>query len=328
MAATQRLQGVGRALIAALAVGAALLGAAASRTVRPSHPGAGAARECRPPAGSADLRHAGMAWIPSGSFTMGSDESYDDERPLRPTTVAGFWIDVHEVTNADFRAFVAETSYVTSAERAAEFGLPEAGSVVFSGSVWAFQPGADWRHPEGPGSGIDGRDADPVVQVSLQDAQAYAAWKGRRLPTEAQWEYAARGGLDGARYAWGDEPTPGGVHHANTWQGQFPVSDTGTDGYAGRAPVGCFPPNGYGLSDMIGNVWEWTADPYVPDPSLADAHPRGFDPRQPGVTVGVIKGGSFLCSPDGCARYRPSARHPQERTLATNHLGFRTVALD
>lgn len=264
---------------------------------------------------------------------MGSTEHYPEEAPIGEIFVEPFDIDAREVTNAQFARFVADTNYVTSAERATALGFPENGSAVFSSSRWAFVSGADWRHPDGPGGTIDGRDNDPVVQVSLEDARAYADWAGRSLPTEAQWEFAARGGLEGAEFAWGDALTPGGAFMANTWQGVFPVSDSGSDGYAGRAPVGCYPPNRYGLYDMIGNVWEWTTNPYYPaqrfDPvvtDLMDRAPDGFDPRQPGVPVGVIKGGSFLCAANYCRRYRPAARHAQDTGLGTNHIGFRTVS--
>ncbi|MCA8900346.1 MAG: formylglycine-generating enzyme family protein [Hyphomonas sp.] len=276
---------------------------------------------------------AGFAHIPAGSFLMGSDAHYAEEGPQQAVAVAAFDIDRFEVTNAQFAQFITESGYVTSAERATKLGFPESGSAVFSRSTWSFVAGADWRHPDGPDSDIQGRDHDPVVHVSFEDAQAYADWAGRALPTEAQWEYAARGGLNGQEYAWGDTLTPGGNHLANTWQGLFPVADTGADGHAGRAVVGCYPANGYGLYDMIGNVWEWTADPYFPDrrfgkdlPADRLERPIGFDPRQPGVPVGVIKGGSFLCAPTGCRRYRPAARHAQDTGLGTNHIGFRTVS--
>ncbi|MEZ5997949.1 MAG: formylglycine-generating enzyme family protein [Hyphomonas sp.] len=277
----------------------------------------------------------GVAYIPAGRFLMGSEAHYADERPQQAVEVAAFDIDRFEVTNAQFAQFVAETGYVTSAERATALGFPANGSAVFDHSYWSFVEGADWRHPEGPDSSIEGKERDPVVQVSLEDAEAYADWAGRALPTEAQWEYATRGGLDGQEYAWGDALTPGGNYLANTWQGLFPIADTGADGHTGRAEVGCYAANGYGLYDMIGNVWEWTQDPYFPDHRFGDdlpvdAHERltGFDPRQPGVPVGIIKGGSFLCAPNGCRRYRPAARHAQETGLGTNHIGFRTVSRD
>lgn len=268
--------------------------------------------------------------IPAGELLMGSDAHYPEEAPIVPMNVDAFNIDVHEVTNAQFARFVEETGYVTSAERAMELGFDANGSAVFDASHWTFVPGANWRHPEGPESTIVGRQNDPVVHISLDDANAYASWAGRRLPTEAEYEYAARGGLVGAEYAWGDALTPGGQHQANTWQGVFPFSDAGSDGYQGRAPVGCFEPNPYGLHDLIGNVWEWTSDPFYPEHRLSADQadrlpPEGFDPRQPGIPVGVIKGGSFLCAENFCRRYRPAARHAQDTGLGTNHIGFRTA---
>jgi len=272
------------------------------------------------------------AGIPAGAFTMGAIDQYPEEGPTARVTVASFDIDTHEVTNAEFARFVAATGYVTSAERATELGFKAPGSAVFTGTSWGFVEGAMWRHPDGPDATIEGRDDEPVVQVSLKDAQAYAKWAHRALPTEAQWEYAARGGLDGATYAWGDALTPAGKYMANTWQGVFPLVDTGDDGHTGRAPVGCYAPNGYGVFDMIGNVWEWTADPYYPahdaGANARNDAPKGFDPRQPDIPVGVIKGGSYLCAADYCARYRPAARHAQDTGLGTNHIGFRTVGRD
>lgn len=269
--------------------------------------------------------------IPAGHFRMGSVAFYPDEAPVTDAAVTAFNIDVHEVTNAQYRRFVEETGYVTSAERATDLGFAENGSAVFLNAHWQFVPGADWRHPDGPGSSIKGRDLDPVVQVSQEDAKAYASWLGRRLPTEAEYEYAARGGLNGAEYAWGDELHPNGANLANTWQGVFPFADTGDDGHTGRAPVGCFPANRFGAYDMIGNVWEWTADAYYPghgeDAAAAGLdHPNGLDPRQPNLPVGVIKGGSYLCAENFCRRYRPAARHAQDVMLGTNHIGFRTAA--
>ncbi|WDU60035.1 formylglycine-generating enzyme family protein [Pseudemcibacter aquimaris] len=255
---------------------------------------------------------------------MGSNDFYPDEAPTEEVTVKAFEIDEHEVTNREFRKFIEATNYVTSAERSKELGFPENGSAVFDAASWKFVAGANWKHPEGPGSSIEGRDFDPVVQISLEDALAYAKWVGRRLPTEKEWEFAARSGMDGKAYAWGDEFNPDGEHMANTWQGHFPSNNTADDGYMGRAPVGCFPANEYGLYDIIGNVWEWTQDPYYPDRRNADG--EGYDPRQPDIPVGVIKGGSYLCAANFCARYRPAARHAQDTGLGTNHIGFRTAA--
>lgn len=259
--------------------------------------------------------------VPGGRLLMGAGAMYREEGPTVVVDVAPFAIDRYEVTNRQFAAFVAATGYVTMAERG-----PEPGSAVFTPQKalaglsdampwWRFQPGANWRAPEGSGSTIAGRDDDPVVHVAFEDALAYARWLGRDLPTEAEWEFAARGGIVGARYAWGDDPEAAAVPRANTWQGFFPVEDSGADGHAGLAPVGCYKPNGYGLHDMIGNVWEWTADPYV-----AGMRPGTGDPA-----VRTVKGGSYLCSPDYCARFRPAARQPQKTGLGTSHIGFRTV---
>jgi formylglycine-generating enzyme required for sulfatase activity len=303
-----------------------------------------------------------MTWITGGSFRMGADFTYPEEAPVHDVTVGGFWIDEFAVTNADFAAFVAATGYLTVAERdpdpAAYPGaqpelLQPGGSVFFmpSGRVdmrditsrWAFVPGACWRHPEGPSSTIERHEREPVVQVAFEDAAAYAAWAGKELPSEAEWEFAARGGLDGALFCWGDEFNPGGRWMANTWQGQFPFRDLGLDGFAGRAPVGSFPPNGYGLYDMAGNVWEWTVDWYA-EGHLTDGKPsccgpgapRGgseagsYDPMLPGIRVPrrVIKGGSYLCAPNYCRRYRPAARQPQMVDSGTCHIGFRCVIRD
>ncbi len=272
---------------------------------------------------------------------MGDPRGYPEERPSRNVAVAGFWIDVHEVTNAQFAAFVDATGYVTVAERAPDPDLyPEVpreklvpGSAVFvpprdqaarttGAAWWRFVPGAQWRHPSGPGSSLVGKSQHPVVHVAYEDAAAYADWVGAELPTESQWEYAARGGLSGKTYAWGDVLLPDGRFMANTWQGRFPGHDSAEDGYAGLAPVGRFPPNGYGLFDMIGNVWEWTSTRYAGS-HLASEPTR--DQRQPEVPLRVIKGGSFLCAPDGCVRYRPAARQPGDSGMGSSHIGFRTI---
>lgn len=304
-------------------------------------------------------RLRGMKSIPTGTFRMGSDVHYPEEAPAHMVTVDGFWIDEHAVTNADFAAFVTATDYVSFAERPPDPALypgatPEllaAGSAVFHmpahpvrlcnhADWWAYVPGADWRQPEGPASTIDGREHDPVVHVAFEDAIAYAAWAGKDLPTEAEWEFAARGGLDGAAFCWGDDFTPNGQHMANTWQGQFPCQNLTLDGFDGRAPVGSFPANGYGLYDMAGNVWQWTRDWYSaghpPDaarPCCAPRNPQGageaqsHDPAQPGAPTArkVIKGGSYLCAPSYCQRYRPAARYPQAIDTTTSHIGFRCV---
>lgn len=294
----------------------------------------------------------GMVWIPGGSFTMGEEREHPEERSARRVTVRGFWMDRHEVTNAQFARFVAATGYVTMAERgldpAAHPHLPtemlRPGGLVFrapesiadrsdASQWWSFVPGASWRHPEGPGSNITDRQDHPVVQVAWEDAAAYARWLGHELPTEAQWEFAARGGLDGMRYTWGETYRPDAGWLANTWQGAFPTVDSGEDGHGGTAPVCSFPPNGFGLFDMAGNAWEHMRDWWVP---RHDARPA-TDPEGPSRSLAarfadptngpmrVIKGGSWLCAPDFCARYRPAARQPQEMGLGTPHVGFRTV---
>ncbi|HSA79662.1 MAG TPA: formylglycine-generating enzyme family protein [Geminicoccaceae bacterium] len=295
---------------------------------------------------------AGMIWIEGGTFTMGADDQHPEERAAHEVTLAGFWIDRHEVTNAEFARFVAATGYRTLAERGLDPkdypGIPaellKPGSMVFfvperiANMVdvtqwWRYVPGADWRHPGGPGSSIEGRDGHPVVHVAYEDALAYARWAGRRLPTEAEWEYAARGGLDGVAYSWGDSYDPVQGWKANSWQGSFPKQDEVLDGHHGTAPVGCFEPNGYGLLDMAGNVWEWTADWYVPGFAAAPVtDPDGPSMIQAAATAPdrlprrVIKGGSWLCAPNFCARYRPAARQPMDADLGSSHIGFRTVA--
>lgn len=252
--------------------------------------------------------------VPAGKANIGSNIGYPEERPLRLVQLSQFNMDVSEVTNAQFARFIADTGYVTSAEKI-QPGFEKSGAAVFTPpnetnpTWWRFVEGANWRHPEGPDSSIEGRDADPVVQVSHSDAKAYADWAGRALPSEAQWEYAARAGSE-TRYAWGETRTIYGVEQANTWQGAFPVQNTQDDGFLRRSPVGCYPPNSFGLYDMIGNVWEWTNTIYM---------------QGEGEPVYVIKGGSFLCAENYCRRYRPAARQPQEAGFPTNHIGFRTV---
>ena len=293
----------------------------------------------------------GMVWIPGGTFAMGSDRHYPEEAPVREVTVAGFWLDEHPVTNLEFTRFVKATGYVTSAERApkleqypdAQDDLLFAGSVVFrrtDGPVdlgnhfnwWHWTRGADWRHPEGEGSSLHGRERHPVVHVAFDDAVAYADWAGKKLPTEAEWEFAARGGLDGAEFAWGGDFMPRGKPMANTWQGEFPHENTLEDGFEGTSPVGRFPPNGFGLLDMTGNVWEWTTDWYAP-PTDASSPCCGGDPRAASVDPNdtaaiprrVTKGGSHLCAPNYCRRYRPAARMAQPIDTSTSHLGFRCL---
>ncbi|MCP2079666.1 UNVERIFIED_ORG: formylglycine-generating enzyme required for sulfatase activity [Methylorubrum zatmanii] len=290
---------------------------------------------------------------------MGSDKHYPEEAPVHRVTVDGFWMDESPVTNRQFRQFVQATGYRTLAEIPPDpkdypGALPHmlfAGSLVFvppHGPVdlrlwrqwWTFLKGADWRRPYGPGSSLIGLDDHPVVHVAFQDAEAYANWAGRALPTEAEWEFAARGGLDGAEFAWGDAFAPGGLPMANTWQGEFPYLNTAAGSFRRTTPVGAFPPNGYGLVDMIGNVWEWTADWFAPR-HAADApkaccipeNPRGgrevdsLDPRCPQSPIPrkVVKGGSHLCAPNYCRRYRPAARHPQPVDTSMSHVGFRTI---
>ena len=290
-----------------------------------------------------------MVFIPGGNFTMGSDRHRPEERYTHVVSLDGFWIDRTEVTNAQFGKFVAETRYVTLAERGGDpkvhADMPKEllapGSVAFvmptdvsrGGSVtqwFQYIAGADWRHPEGPNTSIADREYHPVVHVAYEDALAYARWLGHSLPTEAQWEYAARGGRDGED-DWSSAFDADGKPIANTWQGIIPVLNSKDDGYAGTAPVGCFRPNGYGLYDMIGNVWEWTSDWYRPGhPRVPAAEPQGpslVDIRlAPGqLPSRVIKGGSYLCALNFCARYRPAARQPQEVDLSAAHIGFRTV---
>ncbi len=277
--------------------------------------------------------HAGMQRIKGGRFLLGSERGYAEERPLLETQVKSFWIDRTEVSNAQFAAFIAATGYRTDAERPRADG---SGSVVFRvepgrpvtpGSWWHLAAGADWRHPQGPGSTIDGHEHDPVVNVSLADALAYAHWLGRTLPSEAQWEYAAKAGRTAAEvdHALRDAA---GKPQANFWQGIFPLIDQAEDGYAGRAPVGCFRSNPNGLYDMVGNVWEWTTDIWrdrhgpVTHPEQEAALPASGDAAE----RYVIKGGSYLCSLDYCARARASSRQPAQADLPSEHLGFRTVA--
>lgn len=279
--------------------------------------------------------------VAGGEFQMGDERYYRDEGPVFSQSLAPFSIDKTEVTNGQFRIFAQETGYKTKAERGldddefpelpAELRVP--GSSLFippskltPSGWWDFVAGASWKTPKGPDSDIDGKDFYPVVHIAYEDALAYANWAGRDLPSEAQWEFAARGGLSGAAFAWGEEEPTKGQSKANTWQGLFPYKDNANDGFAGIAPVGCFPPNGYGVHDMTGNVWEWTSTDYTADRSKGDAPKGGHDPSQPGVPVKVMKGGSFLCAENFCYRFRPAARHPQDISLGTNHIGFRTVA--
>jgi sulfatase modifying factor 1 len=267
-----------------------------------------------------------MTWIPGGTFTMGADDFYPEELPVRSVDVAGFWIDTCPVTVAEFRAFVEDAGYTTLAERAPD--VP--GSAVFSptdGPVpltslvwWKYVPDACWHAPEGPGSGA--ADDHPVTHVAYEDAEAYAAWAGKALATEAEWERAARGGIERARYAWGDEETPGGRWMANTWQGEFPWQNLGLDGFERTSPVGSFPPNGFGLHDMIGNVWEWTCEP---DGRRQGSRPCCAPQADGPIERRIIKGGSHLCAPNYCLRYRPAAKQAHPVDTSTTHIGFRCV---
>jgi formylglycine-generating enzyme required for sulfatase activity/uncharacterized membrane protein YkvA (DUF1232 family) len=301
-----------------------------------------------------------MRWIPGGTFLMGSEDFYPEEGPVHEVHVDGFWMDRHTVTNEEFGRFIEATGYVSVAERdpnPADFpGAPAEnlvpGALVFHksrGSVdltdyrnwWAWTPGASWRCPLGPQSSTDGIEHHPVVHVAYEDAEAYARWAGKELPTEAEWERASRGGLEGKKFTWGDEHFPDGKAMANSWQGEFPWQNLLVDGWAGTSPVGSFPPNGYGLFDMAGNVWEWTSDWYVqkhadevvkaccgPSSNPRITSPdKSYDPRQPNFRIPrrVVKGGSHLCAPNYCLRYRPAARQPQMIDTGMSHLGFRCI---
>ena len=277
-----------------------------------------------------------------GQFTFGDNRYYAYERPAGIRVVADFNIDLTEVTNRQFSAFVEATGYVTAAERGLSkkefpnvppelrvpgsmvFVSPDPEKVTATTSWWQFVPGANWQHPLGPESFIEGKGSFPVVHLIHADAEAYATWMGRRLPTEAEWEYASRGGLEGATYSWGQEAPHQGEAKANTWQGHFPYTNLKEDGFVGSSPVGCFTENGYGLYDMTGNVWEWTDTAYGPD-HKRNYGDQGYDPQQPGIVVKTLKGGSFLCSDNYCQRFRPAARQAQDVTLGSSHIGFRTA---
>ena len=308
----------------------------------------------------ADLEN--MVLIPGGSFLMGSDNFYPEEKPVHEVTVDGFYIDKYEVTNAEFRKFVKETGYITVAERPldpkdypnADPKLLVPGALVFQKSSrpvnlndyhnwWAWIPGTNWQHPYGPGSNLHEMKQHPVVHVAYEDAEAYAKWAGKELPTEAEWEFAARGGLDGKNFTWGDDDVQLTNPMANTWQGEFPYQNLLVDKHEGTSPVGSFEPNGYGLYDMAGNVWEWTSDWYVPhldesankvktcctthiNPRVVSAD-ASYDPGQPQIKIPrkVVKGGSHLCAPNYCLRYRPAARQPQMIDTGMSHIGFRCI---
>ena len=312
------------------------------------------------PAPPAEPPRENMQWVPGGEFLMGSEDFYPEEAPVHRVRVDGFWIDRNPVTNAQFAAFVSKTGYQTVAERPlnpADYpGAPKEllvpGSLVFQGTPgpvplndpsrwWAYVPGARWRQPLGPGSSTEDLGDHPVVQIAHEDAAAYAEWAGTSLPTEAEWEYAARGGLEGAVFAWGDVDVQSTKPLANTWQGGFPWQNSLLDGWLRTSPVGSFTANGYDLHDMTGNVWEWTSDWYLPrhpaDPAKScctPENPRGgkqeesLDPAQPQIRIPrkVVKGGSHLCAPSYCLRYRPAARAAEMIDSATSHIGFRCVA--
>lgn len=285
-----------------------------------------------------------MVWVPGGAFRMGSEQFYPEERPVRTVTVGGFWMDATPVTNAAFTRFVDATGYRTSAERPVDPALypgADAENLAPSGLVfrqlggpvplndprqwWRIAPGANWRDPRGDGQTLPAQRRHPVVQVSHEDANAYARWAGKALPTEAEWEFAARGGLDGAVFVWGNRETgETGERLANTWQGRFPFENTAEDGFEQTSPVGSFPANGYGLYDMAGNVWEWTDDPYVRNAPQTAACCGG--PDEPAANaLKVLKGGSHLCASNYCFRYRPAARSSQSADVSTSHIGFRCI---
>lgn len=295
------------------------------------------------------LGQVNQAWVEGAKFIMGDDSTYREEGPAHAVSVTGFWMDAHEVTNAQFAKFIEETGYITVAEQSpnpadwpadvpAEYLQP--GSVLFvpplagqpADNWWSWVVGTNWRHPDGPDSNITGRDEYPVIHIAFEDAEAYARWAGRSLPTEAQFELAARNKKD-SRYAWdGNELAPDGHHHANTWQGSFPAEHASEDGHVGLAPVGCFGSNDYGIYDLIGNVWEWTSNWYFPGHDPTDSlNPTGPSQQESvssnhgNAVARVIKGGSYLCAENYCLRFRPAARQAQDSGLGTSHIGFRTV---
>ncbi len=314
-------------------------------------------------AGAGD--HKGMVWIKGGEFMMGADnkQASADEYPKHKVIVSGFWMDATEVTNAQFAAFVNATGYITTAEKDVDWnelkkqtapGTPKpadsvlkAASLVFKPTTsevdlqdfaqwWEWKRGADWKHPEGPKSNIKGKDNYPVVQVSWDDAMAYCKWAGKRLPTEAEWEYASRGGLENNIYSWGNEPVESGKPHCNSWQGKFPFKNDVRDGYYYSSPVGSFAPNGYGLYDIAGNVWEWCSDLYKNDYYREINFPQGitnpkgpnksFDPEEPYSSKRVTRGGSFLCNDSYCSGYRCARRMKSSPDTGLEHLGFRCVS--
>ena len=291
-----------------------------------------------------------MTQVSGGKFWMGSNDHYPEEAPMHEETVDSFWIDQYPITNEEFQRFVKETGHVTFAElppNADDYpgAIPELlkpGSLVFlkpprpvdlrdPSQWWTYQLGADWRHPQGPGSSLVGKEKHPVVHVTFSDAEAFAKWSGKTLPSEAEWEFAARGGLDRKSFAWGESMMPEERIMANTWHGEFPWQNHAPHGFTGTSPVGAFPPNEYGLYDLIGNVWEWTTSWYMPRHSMKEANTccgsKSFDPRQPAIKIPrkVLKGGSHLCAPNYCRRYRPAARFPEPIDTSTCHVGFRCI---
>jgi sulfatase modifying factor 1 len=343
------------ALIAAIVIGGIVIGTFFTLTIPEQRPNrqratGSALGHSVPLQQSIGRETNNMVWIPSGTFYMGATNGAPDEMPQHLVTVNGFWMDKYEVTNEQFAKFVKATGYITVAERkpkAEDFpGAPaEAlvpGSVVFDPPPnveslenhliwWQYRPGANWRHPDGPNSSIDGKEKLPVIHVCWQDADAFAKWAGKRLPTEAEWEYAARGSLDRKPFIWGDDPNRKNKS-ANIWQGKFPNQNLAEDGFATLAPVGSFAPNGYGLYDMAGNVWEWCADWYRPDyyaksPAInPPGPPDSLDPEEPGMAKKVIRGGSYLCSDVYCSGYRPSARMKSSPDTGLSHTGFRCIS--
>ena len=326
--------GANRLLLAGLLAGVVLVAGLGWLVVKRGVPGMNpglASNSCGalPPT---DSPYPGMIWVPGATFTMGAEGTYFEEGPAHEETVAGFWMAQHEVTNAEFAEFVEATGYKTLAERGIEnpgTGEHIPGSAVFAPHVsdtpvnpfaswWMFMEEANWQQPEGPGSNIDSRQEHPVVHIAYEDAQAYADWKGQSLPSEAQFELAAQSSL------WRDED---GNYVSNTWQGLFPFQHDSKDGYTGTAPASCFDANALGIYDLIGNVWEWTDSTYYANHAFPEKQrfPEGYDPNQPGEPVAVIKGGSYLCAPNYCMRYRPEARQAQSKGLGTSHIGFRTV---
>ncbi|MFK7863866.1 MAG: formylglycine-generating enzyme family protein [Pseudohongiellaceae bacterium] len=286
-----------------------------------------------------DVDTSNMIWLESASFTMGSDKGMPDEAPARELQLSGFWMDQYEVTNADYQQFVLETGYTTFSEEIGDslvFESPEQNQEMHRGILdwWKLVKAANWKKPQGPSSSIDDKADHPVVHVNYQDANEYCNWLGKELPTEAQFEYAARGGKDGTLYSWGNEALQESSPVSNTWQGDFPHTNQQLDGYSATAPVGSFPPNDFGFYDISGNVWEWVEDWYHPQfysfgPAknpIGVARENSLDPNEPNIPKRSIRGGSFLCADNYCSGFRVSARMPADPNTATNHTGFRCVS--